>query len=148
MGDDDVILNEDMFIHALTADVDKYDENNEVMLTTYFQDVFGISNQSYEFVSSKAMKSVDAEDTETGSLKESLPMEPCFNVVFTAPAIDTQADTYMSSTISIVLWINFVVTYFAYFFSAAVSLWHENCSTLDYPFPCYLRNSLVAWTVN
>ena len=141
-GDDDVILNTDTFIRALTADVDKYDEMNEIKLTTFFQDVFGVDNQSYELVNSQVMKCVD--DEERGSTKERVN----FNIVFSASAIDTQADTYMSSTISIVLWINFLVTYFAYFFSATVTLWLKDCSTLKHPFPCYLNNALVLWTIN
>ena len=145
-GDDGIVLNTDTFLHALTADVDKYDAINETRLTTYFQDVFGVDNQSYELVRSKDVKYMC--DDEEGDNSNDDKSRPSFNVVFTASAIDTQADTYMSSAISIILWINFIVTYFAYFLSAQSSVWLRDCSTWERQFPCYLSNSLILWIIN
>lgn len=90
-----LMLDKYTFARALTADVELYNTENENRVTTNFYDVYG----------NNAPQS--SEEGEDDSVQRA-------NTVWTFPSIDYTADTFRSKSFVILLWVTWIISYFAY----------------------------------
>jgi hypothetical protein len=90
-----LMLDKYTFARALTADVELYNIENENSVTTNFYDVYG-SNVPQS-----------SEEGEDDSVQRA-------NTVWTFPSIDYTADTFRSKSFVILLWVTWIISYFAY----------------------------------
>jgi hypothetical protein len=79
------------------------------------------------------------DDPESSTTVMTLP-----DRIFTAPSIDQVADTYRSLVFSNLLWLGFVITYFAYLWQIDSGAGRFQCGDLD-DFGCRVGNGITRW---
>ena len=98
-----VMLDKHTFARALTNDVRLYNLTNEDSVTTNYDDVF------------KSSQTVDGKSQEDDDIQS-------IKTVWTFPSIDYTADTFRSKTFVILLWVTWILSYFAYLFPHRVDV--------------------------
>jgi hypothetical protein len=100
-----ILLDKFTFARALTHDVGLYNIENEDRTTTNFYDVFHTSTANLN-------EKGDPQPTiEPGDHS----VQPVTSV-FTFPSIDYTADTFRSKSFVILLWVTWIISYFAFMF--------------------------------
>jgi hypothetical protein len=100
-----ILLDKFTFARALTHDVGLYNIENEDRTTTNFYDVFHTSSAGLN-------EKGDPQPTiEPGDHS----VQPVTSV-FTFPSIDYTADTFRSKSFVILLWVTWIISYFAFMF--------------------------------
>eukprot|EP00804_Cyclotella_cryptica_P013395 CCRYP_005153-RC/>CCRYP_005153-RC protein AED:0.37 eAED:0.37 QI:231/1/1/1/1/0.91/12/2182/791 len=135
---DGVILDKDTFARALTKDVRLYPTDNENNITTNYYDVFKTFAPNGR--KSKMPTSVEADaDSDIRHVTS----------VFTFPSIDYTADTFRSKSFVILLWVTWILSYFAYLFNGqdnvlAFGVLHceEN---MNNSFGCWVLQGIINW---
>ncbi|CAB9521768.1 unknown protein [Seminavis robusta] len=127
---EEFLLSEKIFAQALTYDIQLYDVRNETRVTTNMEDVFGPNGDTeaviindnppprqegevmykdeYSSSNDQKKKALQALEQPPETLKRKM----------TFPSIDVTAGTYRSKSLVIVVWSAFIITYFAYTYSA------------------------------
>jgi hypothetical protein len=103
---DPIILDKHTFARALTDDVGIYSTDNENNTTTNYYDVFKTFSPNGR--KEKTPNSIEAD--VDGDIR---PVPS----VFTFPSIDYTADTFRSKSFVILLWVTWILSYFAYLFN-------------------------------
>ncbi|KAL7465413.1 hypothetical protein ACHAXS_005737 [Conticribra weissflogii] len=137
-------LDNHAFARALTHDIKQYNVTNEDSLTTNYHDVFKTYKSTKEgdgknLIAKRLMtveKVNDAEDVR--------PVQR----VFTFPSIDYTADTFRSKGFVVLLWVTWILSYFAYLFDRdGQRLGDLNCNESEPNFGCFILQGLVNWSI-
>lgn len=145
-------LNVEAFSKGLTHDVQLYDINNEIRVSTNYDDVFLTKNHREDW-------DEDDEDEERRrSVAENRKsLSKSLNHRFTAPAIDMVAGTFRSKIVMVLLWATYIITAFAYnsYGGQAVPVCKEEASAFEYaqswqgealtPMACAVGSSVLGW---
>lgn len=103
---DPIVLDTHSFARALTNDVELYSTDNETKITTNYYDVF----KTFAPNGRKEKTPTSVETDVDGDIR---PVPS----VFTFPSIDYTADTFRSKSFVILLWVTWILSYFAYLFN-------------------------------
>ena len=170
-GGEGTLLDAHSLTRAITSDIELYNVKWSQSLTTHYQDVFSQKNGKSVLKKSVALgrsimrRSVtlrendvlkknsnegmqsDEEHTSVkeatrsaGTTPETFPVKK----VYTAPSIDTVADTYLSESYSVIIWVCMVVVYLAYIWDFDLGWSQVDCGDLS-EFSCKLINGITRW---
>ena len=152
-------LTVDTFADALTYDVNLYDIDNEMRVTTHYEDVFStrVNSEADVPASSSDLAGAVRGSAARERLAYSVPVEHSFM----ARSIDITAGMYRSKSLMVLLWACVLITYFTYWFnlteneSAAVACsdagfayafndpWSRNSEALF----CETAFSIISWII-
>lgn len=125
------VLDEAAFGKALTEDTDLLDLDNEVSLTTNFDDVNMITKQEeYDAIIEKGgPRSPEFQQAAVLFQQNQQKSQGSFNRIQNLPQIDITSDNYRSKTLTVFLWATFLITYFSYLSDISFDL--VTCDDLD-----------------
>ena len=107
---DEIVLDDQAFMRALTSDIELYDLHNDISYSSFYHDVFHMD---------KCTAGLIIGDEENVTLND-------IKIKFTANSIDDQADNFRDKTYNALLWINWIAIYLVYF-ANPTHAWHR-CS--------------------
>ncbi|KAL7506893.1 hypothetical protein ACHAXN_004107 [Cyclotella atomus] len=125
-----LMLDKYTFARALTADVELYNVENENRVTTNFYDVYGNNEPQ------------PSEERGSDSIQ-------CANTVWTFPSIDYTADTFRSKSFVILLWVTWIISYFAYMSNpeGIYSYGMIGCDENGGGFWCWMLQGIIKWLI-
>jgi len=137
-------LDKHAFARALTHDIKQYNIENEDSLTTNYHDVF----KTYKSTKEGDVKNLIANRLMTVEKVDDVDDIRPVQRVFTFPSIDYTADTFRSKGFVVLLWVTWILSYFAYLFDRdGQRLGDLNCDESEPNFGCFILQGLINWSI-